>query len=63
MSKPAIIHILQMRNLCNNYFLYVDTPYYDDIVGFIDGTLNPVARPIRDQRAIYNGHAVSTKKK
>lgn len=29
---------------------------YEGVVGFIDGTLNPIARPIKLQETVYNGH-------
>ncbi|CAO3692303.1 unnamed protein product [Rhizopus stolonifer] len=38
-----------------HYFTYLGSPY-DDFVGFIGGTLNPVARPVHGQRASYNDH-------
>jgi nuclease HARBI1 len=31
-------------------------PFFNTIVGFIDGTARQICRPIRDQRQVYSGH-------
>lgn len=36
---------------------------FDNVIGFVDGTLNGVARPVRGQEAVYNGHVVRNIKK
>lgn len=28
----------------------------DNFFGFVDGTVRPIARPVVNQRAVYNGH-------
>lgn len=34
--------------------------YFSDVIGFIDGTLNPIARPTVGQGGMFNGHDVCT---
>lgn len=42
-----------------NIFVFVIGSPIPTVVGFIDGTLKPIIRPVRDQKYLYNGKEVS----